>query len=99
MAFGYFETLLGDPSRIRTEISRLQGLNTLISAIGYEEDLYIDFVEQTLDLLEKIAKPASGQDVSQTLLEQFNDDGVSNAIITHFRVGFSSYAEFWNIAL
>lgn len=75
-------------------MDRLQGFNALIDSIGYEEYLYIEFVQQTLDLLEEIALNLSSQGIRETLLERFNDDAVSNAIITHFRVRLISNAEY-----
>ena len=68
------------------EMTRLQDFNTLINSIGYEEYLYDEFVRQTLDLLEEIAKYLHCQDIEKTLLERFNDEAVSSAIITLFRL-------------
>ena len=86
--FGYFEALLrlGDPMKVLAEESRLKSLNNLLNAVGFQEDLYEDFVDETLSLLRETATSIPCQDNGAALLSSFNDAGVSNAIITHFRV-------------
>lgn len=93
LAFGYFEVLLRttDRRRIERESARLKSYNTLLNTIGYEEDLYIDFVQETLDLLERTAANIGRPDGEQLLLASFNDESVSNSIITHFRVSRISW--------
>lgn len=88
LAYGYFEVLLRTTNRERIdrESARLKSYNTLLDSVGYDQDLYIDFVQETLDLLEQTAASLGRQDGEQKLLASFNDDGISNSIITHFRV-------------
>lgn len=88
LAFGYFEVLFRTTNRdrIRRESARLKSYNTMLNSVNYDQDLYIDFVQETLDLLEQTAASIDRQDGEQKLLASFNDEGVSNSIITHFRV-------------
>lgn len=88
LAFGYFEVLFRTTNRdrINRESARLKSYNNLLNSLGYDQDLYIDFVQETLDLLERTAASLERQDGEQKLLASFNDEGVSNSIITHFRV-------------
>ena len=86
--FGYFEALLrlGDPMKILAEESRLKSLSNLLNAVGFQEELYEDFVDETISLLRQTAASIPCQDNGAGLLDSFNDAGMSNAIITHFRV-------------
>lgn len=88
IAFCYFETLLrlGDRHKIIAEETRLKSLNNLLNSLGFQEHLYEDFVESTLDLLRQISASIPVQDDDATLLAAFNDPEISNGIITHFRV-------------
>lgn len=54
--------------------------------------LYEDFVDATLDLLEKTARSLSNHDGRRIILEAFNNDENSNAIVYHFRVSDLSWA-------
>lgn len=87
IACSYFEALqrTGDKGRILEEETRLRSLNNLLNTAGFRNDIYIDFVEETIDLLRLLADPQAAKD-GKLLLEKFNDAGVSSAIITHFRV-------------
>lgn len=88
IAFCYFETLLrlGDRHKIMAEETRLKSLNNLLNSLGFQEHLYEDFVESTLDLLRQISASIPNQDDDAALLAAFNDPEISNGIITHFRV-------------
>lgn len=88
LAFGYFEILLRTANRdkIERELARLKSYASLLSSAGYDPDLYADFVEETLELLDRTAASLGCQDGEQKLLASFNNEGVSNSIITHFRV-------------
>lgn len=96
LAFGYFEVLYRATSRerIEREAARLKSYNTLLNRVGYDQDLYIDFVQETLDLLDRTAASLGRQDDDgeQKLLASFNDEGISNSIITHFRVSVKGKA-------
>jgi ubiquitin thioesterase protein OTUB1 len=88
MAFLYFEALyqLGDRKKIEAEIRRLTSLNALISQAGYDEMTFTDFVECTIDLLQKTIDAILNGSGDEFLAESFNDEGMSSAIIMHFRV-------------
>lgn len=95
LAFGYFEVLYRatNRERIEREAARLKSYNTLLNRVGYDQDLYIDFVQETLDLLDRTAASLGRQDDDgeQKLLASFNDEGISNSIITHFRLITSAW--------
>lgn len=88
--FGYFEALLrlGDPMKILAEESRLKSLNNLLNSVGFREEIYEDFVDETISLLRGTAASIPCHDDGAALLGSFNDAGMSNAIITHFRVSY-----------
>lgn len=88
LAFGYFETLLrsGNRGRILEEQTRLKSLNNLLNRVGFDKDVYEDFFDETFNLLGELASLTPAPVAASTLLERFNDDAVSSAIITHFRV-------------
>jgi ubiquitin thioesterase protein OTUB1 len=90
VAFGYFESLftLRDPARVQQETTRIKSLSRLLDQVGQQEHLYEIFVEATeevmMQILNSIQKRASDETF---LVEAFNNEYNSNAIITHFRVG------------
>lgn len=88
LAFGYFEALLNSTDRdaIARESARLKSYNHLLNVVGYDPDLYSDFVQETFDLLDLIAANVGSTDGEEKLVASFNDDGISSSIITHFRV-------------
>lgn len=88
LAFGFFEALLNSTDRdaIARETARLRSYNNLLNVVGYEPDLYLDFVQETFDLLDQIAASSGSTDGEEKLVTHFNDDGISSSIITHFRV-------------
>ncbi|KAI4123969.1 MAG: hypothetical protein LQ347_005919 [Umbilicaria vellea] len=91
--FGYFEALLrlGDPMKILAEESRLKSLNNLLNSVGFQEEIYEDFVDETISLLRGTAASIPCHDDGAALLASFNDAGLSNAIITHFRLITSAW--------
>lgn len=92
VAFGYFENLflLRDPARVASELARLKGFNKLLNAVGQEEHLYEIFVDATEELLAQILEAFEKESYdSSFLLQAFNDEYNSCAIITHFRVSIS----------
>ena len=88
LAYGYFEALLraNDAMRIQSEIVRLKSLNNLLNAVGNDPMLYEDFVQETLDLLERTRVDLACVENEAMLLASFNDAGITSSIITHFRV-------------
>lgn len=88
LAFGYFEALLqsADPSAPYVQIARLTSLNNLLDSVGYQRDIYEDFIDETMQLLKQIASAAPDYDGGAALLSSFNDPNVCNGVIMHFRV-------------
>lgn len=72
--------------KILAEESRLKSLNNLLNSVGFREDIYEDFVDETVSLLRATAASIPCHDNGDALLTSFNDAGLSNGIITHFRV-------------
>ena len=85
VAFCYFETLLriGDSTKFLEEEVRLTSLQNVLKDVGFQEHLYIDFVDGTLDLLRQLSRSSNGQD---DLAEAFNDFVTSQGVITYFKV-------------
>ena len=72
---------------MQTEIVRLKSLNNLLNAMGHDPDVYEDFVEETLTLLERTRVDLDMHEHNErNLLASFNDTGITGAVITHFRV-------------
>jgi ubiquitin thioesterase protein OTUB1 len=94
VAFGYFESLftLRDPARVQQETTRIKSLSRLLDQVGQQEHLYEIFVEATeevmMQILNSIQKRASDETF---LVEAFNNEYNSNAIITHFRLLTSAW--------
>jgi hypothetical protein len=97
VAFGYFETLfaLRDIGRIQNEIERLKSLNVLLERVGIAEHIYEIFVDTTEDILSRIQAAIQNGNQDETfLVEAFNENYSSDAVITHFRVSISAGASF-----
>ena len=86
---------MNDVIHFHAEEARIWSLNNLLNAAGFRQDIYMDFVEETINLLrlisESISSPYNQAHGSHVLLEKFNDPGVSSAIITHFRLLTSAW--------
>ena len=65
---------------------RLKSLNNLLNAMGQNPTIYEDFVDETLNLLERTRVEVTSLDGGAMLLSSFNDHSITAAIITHFRV-------------
>lgn len=92
VAFGYFENLftLRDAVRVQQELVRIKSLNRLLDQVGQQEHLYEIFVEATEGLLVQLSEAIQkGVQEDSFLLDAFNSEYNSNAIITHFRVSSS----------
>jgi hypothetical protein len=85
VAFCYFETLLriGDKQKFTVEEVRLKSMQNLLRDIGFQEHLYEDFVDETLDLLRETSVAT---DNAVGLLAAFNDFGRSQSVITYLKV-------------
>lgn len=84
VAFSYFEALvrIGDPHKFLEEETRLKSLCNILNDAGFVEDLYEDFMEDTIELLRKTSNARNG---SAVLLETFNDPNGSMSIITYLK--------------
>lgn len=89
MAFGYFETLfnLRDLARVNRELARIKSLNTLLDQVGQQEELYEIFVDATEEIFNQTSAAIQNGDQDETyLINAFNEEYSSSAVITHFRV-------------
>jgi ubiquitin thioesterase protein OTUB1 len=82
---------VGDRSRILEEQTRLRSLNNLLNRAGFQPIIYEDYVDVTLDLLGELGQLVSSPSVApstvaSTLLERFNSDEISSAVIAYLRV-------------
>lgn len=94
VAFGYFENLftLRDAVRVQQELVRIKSLNRLLDQVGQQEHLYEIFVEATEGLLVQLSEAIQkGVQEDSFLLDAFNSEYNSNAIITHFRLLTSAW--------
>ena len=64
----------------------MRSLNNLLNTAGFQEHLYEDFVDETINLLRYLAASVPAAPEDSVLVDKFNDPDVSNAIITHFRL-------------
>ncbi|KAK6502286.1 hypothetical protein TWF506_002869 [Arthrobotrys conoides] len=98
LAFGWFELLLrtGDAKRIEVEHNRLEALCKMFKDLGMADYLYEDFVAETLKLLKAIGEsPVIDNPYDDAVLvEAFNEDDISNSIITHLKLLTSAYMKF-----
>ncbi|KAI5812885.1 peptidase C65 Otubain-domain-containing protein [Pyronema omphalodes] len=90
IAFGYFEQLLklGDVNRIGMEHARVASLNGLLSMAGIASYIYEDFTDVTFELFKIMA---AGKVDLTALVNYFNDESFSNAIVMHFRLITSAW--------
>jgi ubiquitin thioesterase protein OTUB1 len=89
VAFGYFENLflLRDSTKVQQELARIKSLSRLLDQVGQQEYLYEIFVDATEELFSQIIQSIqSGVPEESFLVNAFNSEYNSNAIITHFRV-------------
>ncbi|OJD24926.1 hypothetical protein ACJ73_03710 [Blastomyces percursus] len=94
VAFGYFETLfnLRDTAKLEQELARVKSLNESLDSIGCQKYIYEMFVEVTEDVFGQISGAiAEGSYDDSFLLDAFNDESKSSAIITHFRLMTSAW--------
>jgi ubiquitin thioesterase protein OTUB1 len=86
VAFSYFETLLriGDSHKFLEEETRLKSMRNILNDAGFQEHLYEDFAEDTIDLLRETA---AATDDGVALLQAFNDSNRAMSIITYLKAG------------
>ncbi|KAM5496507.1 putative ubiquitinyl hydrolase 1 [Microsporum canis] len=96
VAFGYFENLfaLQDEAKVVQELARIKSFNRMFDAVGQQEHLYEIFVDATEELLNHMIEHIAGDNPDDMfILETFNDEWNSNAIITHFRLMTSAWMQ------
>lgn len=89
VAFGYFESLfnLRDTLQVHRELLRIKSLSSLLDQVGQQEHLYEIFVEATEQVFTQVSEAIqNGVHDESFLVEAFNIDYNSSAVITHFRV-------------
>ncbi|PWY82211.1 ubiquitin thiolesterase [Aspergillus heteromorphus CBS 117.55] len=94
VAFGYFESLLGlqNLMQVHHELVRIKSLNVLLDQTGQQEHLYEIFVDATEGVFNQISEAIQNGIQDETfLVNAFNDEYNSNAIITHFRLLTSAW--------
>ncbi|KAH3375321.1 hypothetical protein KXV52_008553 [Aspergillus fumigatus] len=88
VAFGYFESLfnLRDTLQVHRELLRIKSLSSLLDQVGQQEHLYEIFVEATEQVFTQVSEAIqNGVHDESFLVEAFNIDYNSSAVITHFR--------------
>ncbi|KAI1779221.1 cysteine proteinase [Hypoxylon cercidicola] len=95
IAFGYFETLArcGDINQAQGELARLASLDSYIENVGGTEPwVYEDMTKEMQDLLNTIITAISnGQDAMPFVMDRFNNNTVSEAIVYYQRLLASSW--------
>jgi ubiquitin thioesterase protein OTUB1 len=93
VAFGYFENLfaLRDPLCVQRETDRIRSLNRqLLDQDGPQAHLYEMFVDATEGALTSVLEAIqNGVPDESFLVDAFNSEYGSSAIIAHFRVSHS----------
>ncbi|ORY19742.1 peptidase C65 Otubain-domain-containing protein [Clohesyomyces aquaticus] len=97
IAFTYYEALLrvGDVGLFQQEQARLKSMHNLLNAANFPEHVYIDFVDEAFELLDKLQNSVRLMDGTgaDTLLQAFNDMSVAMAIITYFKLLASAWIQ------
>ncbi|PLB52413.1 cysteine proteinase [Aspergillus steynii IBT 23096] len=94
VAFGYFENLfnLRNTLQVQRELLRIKSLNVLLDQVGQQEHLYEIFVDETEQVFSQITEAIeNGIRDDSFLVDAFNSEYNSNAIITHFRLLTSAW--------
>ncbi|KAE8410900.1 peptidase C65 Otubain-domain-containing protein [Aspergillus pseudocaelatus] len=94
IAFGYFENLfnLRDTLRVHRELVRIKSMNVLLNSVGQQEHLYEIFVDATEEIFNQISEAIqNGVRDDSFLVDAFNNEYDSSAIITHFRILTSAW--------
>lgn len=89
VAFGYFENLfaLRDLVLIQNELVRIKSLSSLLDQVGHQDYLYEIFVDATEQVFTQLIQAIQdGVRDDSFLVDTFNVEYSSNAILTHFRL-------------
>lgn len=68
------------------EHARISSLSGLMDSVGFQSYIYEDFAEATYNLFSTLGAGTFSASDDAVLLSTFNDPGVSDAIVTHFKV-------------
>jgi len=95
-AFAYFETLFqqGNKAQVEEEIARMMSLNNFLTTVGgFEAWLFEDMAEESINMLKDIASSMEDptQNTADLILDRFNDQSISDAIVYHLRLLASSW--------
>ncbi|KAK0392930.1 hypothetical protein NLU13_2424 [Sarocladium strictum] len=93
IGFSYFEKLAesGDLAKIQTELTRLTAYNQSLESVG-DYNYWEDFAEPAMELLADLQPLAADKEASLALvLERWNDENVTNAIIYYLRLLAATY--------
>ncbi|KAK8061972.1 ubiquitin-activating enzyme E1 1 [Apiospora phragmitis] len=95
IGFGYLESLIrcGGVNQLQAELARLRALNDYLeTAGGYAPLVTEDFTDVTFDLMSDLIQVmTSGADPMAVLMEKFNEEMTSAAIIYHLRLLAASW--------
>lgn len=73
--------------QIQRELSRIKSLNALLNRVGQQEHLYEIFVDATEQVFSEVLDAVNrGIRDDSFLVEFFNNEYQSSAVITHLRV-------------
>lgn len=73
---------IGDSHKFLEEVTRLKSMHNILNDAGFQEHLYEDFADDTIDLLRETASATDG---GAALLQTFNDTNRSMSIITYLK--------------
>lgn len=75
---------------VQNELVRIKSLSSLLDQVGHEEYLYEIFVDATEQVFTEVIQAIQdGVRDDSFLVNLFNVEYSSNAILTHFRVSFA----------
>lgn len=88
-AFRFFELALAyHAEEIEILKKHVMSLTSLLDQAGYNENGYIDFIEETEALFSKLPDMSA-----EALVEEFNNIEVSSALVVHFRLLAAAYVK------
>ncbi|CAI6335973.1 unnamed protein product [Periconia digitata] len=97
VAFTYFECLIREANvaKFDTELARLMSLENIFHLTSIPYDMILDFAEDAFDLLRKLADALTTGDANadDLLLQAFNQDNISMAIITYIKFLTSAWVQ------
>ncbi|KAF7595970.1 hypothetical protein BBP40_004116 [Aspergillus hancockii] len=94
VVFGYFENLfnLRDMFQLHRELIRIKSINVLLDRVGVQKDLYKVFVDVTERIFTRISEAVQSGILDKSfLIDTFNNQYNSNAIIAYFRLLTSAW--------